>query len=129
MCAAQLVVTDKLKPCDAVSRYLTNLGLPVIDRRVLERAITKLEDEQAEKLQATATKSKGLLLDTTNKDFLQQTIISRNEANNGMTRNEIFAFIQMLVGCDRKSAENHYDYLTRNKKLPKLKRQGRTVIA
>ena len=33
------------------------------------------------------------------------------------------------MGCDRKSAENHYDYLTRNKKLPKLKRHGRTVIA
>ena len=88
-----------------------------------------MEDEQAGKFQATATKSKSSLLDKTNKEFLQQTIISRDEANNGMTRNEIFAFIQMLVGCDQKSAENHYDYLTRNKKLPKLKRHGRTVIA
>ena len=100
LCAAQLVVNDKLKSCDVVARYQTNLGLPAIDRRVLCRAITKLEDEQAGKLQATATKSKSSLLDKTNKEFLQQTIISRDEANNGMTRNEIFAFIQMLVGWD-----------------------------
>ena len=32
-----------------------------------------------------------------------------------MTRNNIFAFIQMIVCCDQKQAKNHYDYLIQKK--------------
>ena len=119
LCAAQLVVNNKLKLCDVVARYHTDIGLPAISRRVLNRAVTQLKDEQAGKPQATATgtKSKSSLLNKTNKEFLQQTIIYRDEANNGMTRNKIFVFIQMLVGCDRKTAGNHYDYFGVNSYL------------
>ena len=57
------------------------------------------------------------LLNEDNKELLQQTIVSCDEAKNGMTQAKIFTFIQMLMGCNQKQAKNHYDYLVQNKKL------------
>ena len=86
-----------------MEKYQSDPYSPSINQHILCRAITKLENEHTGIFKTTNTKSKSSLLDRKNKEFLQQTIVlSRDEANNGITRNKIFAFIQMLVGCDRK---------------------------
>jgi hypothetical protein len=47
----------------------------------------------------------------------------------GMTRKEIVQTIIDIGGAKYKSVENHYDYLIRSGRLPKLKNKGKTVKA
>ena len=70
------------------------------------------------------------LLHENDVELLSSTIVYRDEANNGMTRNEAITLVMELSQItDRKAAENHYDYLVRMKRLKGVKNFGRTVKA
>jgi len=70
------------------------------------------------------------LLDDNQVELLGQTIIYRDEANNGMSRNEAISLVMELAQTtQRKSAEGHYDYLVRQKRLLGVKNFGRSVKA
>jgi len=61
---------------------------------------------------------------------LNDIIIHRDEANNGMGRAEIILLVQEFAQlADVKKAENHYDYLIKNKHLTGLKHDGRVSTA
>ena len=54
----------------------------------------------------------------------------RDSKNRGATRAEAITLIMDIAQCgNRKRAENHYDYLVREKKLIDLKRDGRVTSA
>ena len=58
--------------------------------------------------------------------FLGDVAKACDENNNGMSRKEMISLILHLVGSNKtKSADNHFDYLVRNKKLPQLKQGGK----
>ena len=94
LCAAQRVVTDKVKACKVVAaQYHTDPSVPSIHRRVLRRTIIKLQNEQAGIVVPTTTvtknkwKKSALLLTASQQDVLQQTILTREvAANKGLTR-------------------------------------------
>lgn len=46
-----------------------------------------------------------------------------------MSRCEVIHMISDLASVKNKTAENHFDYLVREKRLPELKVFGRTVVA
>ena len=63
-------------------------------------------------------------------NFLSEIAVYRDLQNNGMTRVEMITMIRELSqSVDRKTAENHLDYLIRTKKLNGVKRNGRVVTA
>ena len=63
-------------------------------------------------------------------NVLQDIVRKRDQINNGVTRKEGIQLILDLGQCtSSRSAENHLDYLIRNKRLPNLKRGGRVVTA
>lgn len=70
------------------------------------------------------------LLDDCEVELLASTMRCRDEANNGMSRNEAITLIMELsqTSC-RRTAENHFDYLIRQGKMKGLKNNGRTVAA
>ena len=62
--------------------------------------------------------------------FLQNVIQYRDEANQGMTRDEVISLIMELKQTSkRKTCENHLDYLIRTGRLSDLKRGGRVTKA
>jgi len=70
------------------------------------------------------------LLNPSQLRFLEDTIIHRDELNNGMSRVEVLKLIMELAQTgDYKKCENHYDYLVREGKLTGLKRGGRVTSA
>ena len=70
------------------------------------------------------------LLNDNDVELLASTIIYRDEANNGMSRNEAIQLVMELSQTtDRKAAECHYDYLVRQKRLVGVKNFGRSVKA
>jgi len=55
-------------------------------------------------------------------ELLGQTITHRDEANNGMSRNEAISLVMELAQTtQQKSAEGHYDCLVRQKRLKGVK--------
>ena len=77
-----------------MKKYDTEFGLPTISRRLLGRAINELEKEQSGELLTPNINNKCASLTTAmDRDLLQQTIIARDEANNGMTRSEMFSYL------------------------------------
>jgi len=61
---------------------------------------------------------------------LNAIIIHQDEANNGIGRGEIIELVQQFAQlADVKKAENHYDYLIKNKCLIGLKCNGRVFTA
>jgi len=51
-------------------------------------------------------------------ELLSSALICRDEANNGMSRNEAITLVQELVQTTNcVAAENHFDYLVRMKRL------------
>ena len=67
------------------------------------------------------------LTSTETQGFLQSVAVARDKNNKGMTRKEMIQFIAQIECCKLKTAENHYDYLVRSKKLGKLKKGGRVA--
>ncbi|KAG7372912.1 hypothetical protein IV203_033636 [Nitzschia inconspicua] len=62
--------------------------------------------------------------------FLSECITKRDESNNGMSRKEVIRMVQEIAQCSSfMTAENHYDYLVRKKKLIGVKRNGRVTTA
>lgn len=62
--------------------------------------------------------------------FLQEVVKYRDEANNGMGRDEVVSLIMELKQTtNRKQCQNHYDYLIRKKVFTDLKRFGRVTKA
>ena len=61
--------------------------------------------------------------------YLQSVAKARDNNNRGMARKEMISFIAELHRATMKQAENHYDWLARQKKLPELTRHGRVVTA
>ncbi len=69
---------------------------------------------------------------TTEEDQRQiaQIVQFGDKNNNGMTRKEVVTLILDWTGCGSyKTAENHFEYLVRNGKMPELKKGGRVVMA
>lgn len=127
--AAQRVIDGVETVKQAIDRSETELGAPSLSDRQIRRKIKEVKegsDKTKSKVDGRCEKSL-LLVDEVS--FLQETIVERDTANNGMTRKEIITCIQFLCGCQFKAAENHYDYLIRTNKLPNLKGGGKTVIA
>jgi len=70
------------------------------------------------------------LLNDNEVELLSNTIIYRDEANNGMSRNEAISLVQELAQTTNGSAaESHYDYLARKERLVGVKNFGRSVKA
>ena len=70
------------------------------------------------------------LLTSNEVDVLNAAIVHRDEANNGMTRDEAIDLIMELSQIsNRKKATNHFDYLVRKKRLKDVKNGGKTVKA
>ncbi len=46
-----------------------------------------------------------------------------------MSRKEAISIVANLGGVNLRTAENHFDYLICSKQLPKLKNNGRVVVA
>ena len=64
------------------------------------------------------------------RDLLQSIINSCDDRNDGMGQKDVITTIADLHNVTFKTyAENHYNYLVRNKKLPNLERGGRIVTA
>ena len=80
-----------------------------------------------------STKSRGggvPLLNESELELLNSTLLYRDQANNGMSRSEAVSLICELAQCsDRKKACNHLNYLVSHNKLSGLKRGGRVVAA
>ena len=75
------------------------------------------------------TKNKGLL-QPKDIEVLQDIIVCRDDANNGITRDEAISLVSQLSKCyDRSKCEQHWDYLLRKKKLSKLKAGGKVKKA
>jgi hypothetical protein len=116
---------------DVLERFnLTEIhGKPQISRQQIDRKILELKkDEQSNNSIITKKKPNGLISDDEVK-FLEEAIVKRDLANNGMDRKEVITYIQNLTGCDFKTAENHFHHLQRSNKFPRLKRGGRVVVA
>ena len=62
--------------------------------------------------------------------LLASAIVHRDETNKPMSRKEAITLVQQLSQChEPKTAENHYDYLVRTKRLVGVKNDGKTVKA
>jgi hypothetical protein len=48
-----------------------------------------------------------------------------DEAQIGMSRNEVIQLMMLLTLATTKQCDNHFDYLVRMKKMPELKNHGR----
>jgi len=57
--------------------------------------------------------------------FLQDCIIARDRASNGMTRKEIISIISTIAMCCPKKAKRYYNYCLEKELLPRLARKGR----
>ncbi|KAL9182733.1 hypothetical protein ACHAXT_004012 [Thalassiosira profunda] len=74
-------------------------------------------------------KKKAGLTSAATRNLLQSIATARDKNNKGMSRKEMICLIAELESVNAKTAENHYDYLVREGKLPELKRGGRVVTA
>lgn len=73
---------------------------------------------------------KPALLNEDEVKLLASAIIHRDEANNGMSRQEVGQLIlEMSQTSSMKKAMDHYDYLVRNRRLIGVKNGGHTVKA
>jgi hypothetical protein len=70
----------------------------------------------------------GLLSEST-RAFIEQTAKRRNEAQIGMTRNEVICLMMHLTRGTSDQCENHYDYLIRKGNMPELKNHNRVQRA
>ena len=90
-------------------------------KRFLELAKQKNVSLQALQREDIFPKCRGGgkgLLNENDIELLASTLIYRDEANRGMSRNEAIALVMELAQTnDRTSAENHFDYLVRMKRL------------
>jgi len=70
------------------------------------------------------------LLNDNEVELLAETVKHRDEANNGMSRNEAIQLVMELAQMtNRTTAEGHCDHLVRQKRLRGVKNFGRTVKA
>ena len=73
---------------------------------------------------------KTCLLSNVEVEILQDIVCKRDRVNEGVSRKEAVQLgIDIGQAKSIKQAENHLDYLIREQRLPKLKRDGRTVLA
>lgn len=112
-----------------VERSETDLGHPVISRTRLREVIKELQENDGKIVENVDKRKTVSLLSEDEVTFLEEVIIERDRANNGMTRNEVILFIQYLSGSTNVKAKNHFNWLIKSKKLSKLKRGGKTVKA
>ena len=121
---------------------ITNGAFPaLIPRTTLNRHALRFQAIAKEKkipiehltMQMIFPKSRGGgegLLQDADVELLSNTIIYRDEANNGMSRNEAISLVMELSQTtNRTAAEGHYDYLVRKDRLKGVKNSGRTVKA
>ena len=101
----------------------------------LRRHIAKARDELRKRgscdfLKAVSTTAGKTLTTLEDREFIESVAYARDTNNNPMSRKELIDLIQQLSGClNPKTAENHLDFLTRNKRLKKLKNGGSVVSA
>jgi hypothetical protein len=86
-------------------------------------------DRDANPLESVEINGRIGLTSFGDREFLQTIIIARDNRNAGMPRKELIGIIAELAGVNKKTAENHLDYLIRSKQLPNLKNNGRVVHA
>jgi hypothetical protein len=104
-------------------------GKPQISRRQINREILELKKGRQSNNNIITKKESNALISNDEVKFLEEAIVKRDLANNGMDRKEVITYIQNLTGCDFKTAENHFHYLQRSNKFSRLKRGGRVVVA
>ena len=118
-------INDVLERFNATEIY----DKPQISRRQIFREIQELKKGGQFNNYIITKKESDALISNDEVKFLEEAIIKRDLANNGMDRKEVITYIQNLTGCTFKTAENHFHYLQRNNKFPRLKRGGRVVVA
>ena len=121
----------------------TMLNFVAIPTRTLERAVSKMrkiiseDDVSFEDIttdmtcpnNVTPLRTKSLIGETDLK-FLQEIIISRDEANNGLGRKEVITLIGDMAQCPNHSTcQNHWNYLVRSGKMKELKAGGKVKKA
>jgi len=133
-------VLAKLKGQDLSEDLLVgSVLLAPIDDRTMKRTCEKFKtlatSERIELENITremvyrATKNKGLL-ESKGIAVIQDIIVCRDDANNGMSRDEAITLVSQLSQCfDRLKCEQHWNYLVAKKKMPKLKAGGRVKKA
>ena len=101
----------------------------------LRHHIAKARDELRKRgscdfLKAVSTTAGKTLTTLEDREFIESVAYARDTNNNPMSRKELIDLIQQLSGClNPKTAENHFDFLIRNKRLKKLKNGGSVVLA
>jgi hypothetical protein len=111
-----------------------------IPTRTIERAVSKMrkiiseddvsfEDITTEMIYPYTPVQRGQrksLIGDNDLKFLQEIIISRDDANNGLGRSEVISLIGEMAQCPNKiTCQNHWNYLVRSGKMKELKAGGK----
>ena len=108
------------------------LHLPVIPKSTLAsmRKRMSMKQDASDDIEDSIYSPIRSLTTAADVEFLTVTAQYRDKANNGMSRKEMIDMIMKVTSCKKwKTAENHFDYLIREEKLPNLKHCGRVVAA
>ena len=109
-----------------------DISLPVVPRSTLNSIKKRISTDGGKRkdLDLYSNNRRPSLTTRDDQEILAATASYRDKANNGMSRKELIEMILSITSTvDWKAAENHLDYLIRQKKLPNLKRNGRVVAA
>jgi len=115
----------------------TLLSDMIVPLRTVERAVARIKDMLKGGIRfgdITADmmhkqKKQGLLGESDLK-FIEDVIVTRDEANNGMGRGEVIHLISEVSQCsDRIKCKNHWDHLVRSGKMKALKAGGKVKKA
>ena len=114
---------------DPVEDFNNGLASVVVPYTTLRDVLTRLGDKEPTLLNFFPLQ-KHSLLSSESVDLLQNIICKRDHTNTGVSRAESITMIVDLgqAKC-RKTAENHLDYLIREKRLTRVKRNGRVITA
>ena len=119
-------ITNRHKPVNLRSLHESGMIVPP---KTLKSVVLRLGNKEITVKNCFQDKKKDLLSNEL-VEVLQDIIRKRAQINNGVTRKEAIQLIIDLGQCvSSKSAENHLDYMIRLKRLPGLKRNGRTILA
>ena len=110
-----------------------------VPQRTVKRAVAKMKkiiedgiefEQITREMMYPPIKHTTKLLEEKDLKFLQEIIVARDDANNGMGRKEVITLIGDLVQCpDRIRCKNHWDYLVRHGTMKELKAGGRVKKA
>lgn len=109
-----------------IARHLANIAI----KQKKENNFVSVDDIINKHSQFSDSRRLHSLTSGEERQFLADVAAVHDRNNNGMSRKEMISYIQSFAGIkDPKRAENHLDYLIRQKKLPGLKNGGRVTAA